>query len=45
MYGTHNVKINTLHYDARYIERQNNTLQYDEKYTEHHINTLQYDAR
>jgi uncharacterized membrane protein (DUF485 family) len=33
MHGTHNV-INTLQYDARYIQRHINTLQYDARYTQ-----------
>ena len=53
MHGTHNITlthcnmmhINTLQYDARYIQRHINTLQYDARHTQRHINTLQYDAR
>ena len=37
--------INTLQYDARYIQRHINTLQYDARYIQRHINTLQYDTR
>ena len=37
--------INTLQYDARYIQRHINTLQYYARHIQRHINTLQYDAR